>query len=85
MRGLIRVKFNGLNARLVINGLIENGVYLKNLKERSKSVSFEIYEKDTYPLIERYRSRGVLVEIDANMAPDERLAIALKVINEHLN
>ena len=46
---------------------------------------FEIYEKDTYPLIERYRSRGVLVEIDANIAQEERLAIALKVINEHLN
>ena len=46
---------------------------------------FEVYEKETYPLIERYRSRGVLVEIDANMAPDERLEIALKVINEHLN
>ena len=46
---------------------------------------FEIYEKDTYPLIERYRSRGVLVEIDANQSPEERLAIALKVINEHLN
>jgi len=46
---------------------------------------FEVYEKDTYPLIERYRSRGVLVEIDANMSPEERLKIALKVINEHLN
>ena len=46
---------------------------------------FEVYEKDTYPLIERYRSRGVLVEIDANLPSEERLAIALKVINEHLN
>lgn len=46
---------------------------------------FEIYEKDTYPLIERYRSRGVLVEIDANQSPQDRLDIALKVINEHLN
>ena len=46
---------------------------------------FEIYEKETYPLIERYRSRGVLVEIDANQSRAERLEIALKVINEHLN
>ena len=46
---------------------------------------FEIYEKDTYPLIERYRSRGVLVEIDANQSKQTRLDIALKVINEHLN
>ena len=49
------------------------------------SKRFEIYEKETYPLIERYRSQGVLVEVDANLSPEERLSIVLKVINEHLN
>ena len=49
------------------------------------SKRFEVYEKETYPLIERYRSQGVLVEIDANQSPEDRLSIALKVINEHLN
>ncbi|MBE5741662.1 MAG: nucleoside monophosphate kinase [Clostridiales bacterium] len=44
---------------------------------------FELYEKETYPLIERYRSRGVLVEIDANNTPDERLNQVLKVINDY--
>ncbi len=41
---------------------------------------FEQYELLTYPLIERYRKRGVLVEIDASKTPDEVLKAVMKVI-----
>lgn len=46
---------------------------------------FEIYEKDTYPLIERYKARGVVAEIDANRTPNEVLEDVMKVINERNN
>ena len=41
---------------------------------------FEQYYSETYPLIERYKSRGVLYEIDASKTPDEVLADVMKVI-----
>lgn len=41
---------------------------------------FELYEKETYPLLERYKARGVVVEIDANRTPQEVLESVLKVI-----
>ena len=41
---------------------------------------FEQYEEETYPLIERYRRRGVLVEIDASKTPSEVLDDVMKVI-----
>ncbi len=47
------------------------------------SKRFELYELDTLPLIQRYRERGVLVEIDANQTPEERKNAVLKVINEY--
>ena len=42
MNGTIRVKIEGLNSGKIINALVEKGVYLKNLKEKSKYVLFEI-------------------------------------------
>ena len=48
---------------------------------------FEIYEKETYPLLQRYRDLGVSVaDIDAGRTPEEVLEDVLKVIkNEHKN
>lgn len=41
---------------------------------------FEIYKKETNPLIKIYRSRGVLYEIDASRTPSEITLDVLKVI-----
>ena len=42
---------------------------------------FEIYEKETYPLLERYRAQGVKVaDINANQTPEKVLEDVLKVI-----
>ncbi len=41
---------------------------------------FEIYERDTLPLVEMYRKRGILYEIDANRSISEVLSDFLKVI-----
>ena len=41
---------------------------------------FQVYDLETFPLIDRYKKRGVLVEIDANRNPDEVLSDVLKVI-----
>lgn len=47
---------------------------------------FEQYEKETFPLLEKYRAQGVVLEIDASKTPEEVLDIVLKVIkNEHKN
>ena len=41
---------------------------------------FEQYQKETEPILERYKARGVVVDIDANRTPNEVLASVLKVI-----
>lgn len=46
---------------------------------------FEVYEKETYPLLERYKTRGIVADIDANRIPDLVLKDVLKVINEYKN
>lgn len=46
---------------------------------------FEIYEKETFPILNRYRQRGVVVDIDANRTPNEVLLDVLKVLNENNN
>ena len=46
MIGTVKIKIQGLNSGKVINSLIDNGVYLKNLKQKQKCVVFEIFEKD---------------------------------------
>lgn len=42
---------------------------------------FKIYEKDTYPLLERYS--GKVVDIDANRSADEVLADAVRIIHDY--
>ena len=46
MIGTIKIKIEGLNSGKIVNALIDNGVYLKNLKEKQKYVVFEIREED---------------------------------------
>ena len=47
---------------------------------------FKLYESETYPLLEKYRAQGKVVELDATKTPKEVLDMALKVIkNEHKN
>ncbi len=59
-----------------------------NLAQRSDDTlealnkRFELYEKETYPLLERYKARGVVVEINANQTSNEVLNDVLKVIKK---
>lgn len=46
MIGTIKVKIEGLNFGKIVNALVDEGVYLKNLKEKQKYVVFEIREED---------------------------------------
>lgn len=50
MSGMLRVKINGLNYGKILNELIENDIYLRNVKDKAKSVSFEIEEKNELKL-----------------------------------
>lgn len=50
MTGTIRIKIEALNAGTIVNKLIDSGVYIKNLKEKSKYVIFEINQKDEVSL-----------------------------------
>ena len=42
---------------------------------------FEQYEKETLPLVDRYKRLGVLYEIDANQTPEEVFNDVMKVIS----
>ena len=44
---------------------------------------FAIYEKETYPLLEKYRSLGVRVESIDSSEKEKTLATVLKVLNEY--
>lgn len=50
MRGTIRVKISGLNSGKILNKLIDDGVILKNVKQKQKYVVFEIDEKQEVKL-----------------------------------
>ena len=47
------------------------------------SERLKAYERDTLPLIEYYRSKGQLVEVDGSRSVDEISAEALKLIDGH--
>ena len=53
--------------------------------EESVKKRLELYEKETYPLLDRYRARGVVADIEANREAKEVLDSVLKVINEYYN
>lgn len=46
MKGTIKVKINGLNSGRIINELIDNNILLRNVMERAKYVTFEMFESD---------------------------------------
>ena len=46
MIGILKIKIEGLNSNRIINKLIENGVFLKNVKEKRKYIIFEINQSD---------------------------------------
>ena len=64
-----------------------NGKLVQRSDDTVDSISkrFEVYEKETYPLLKRYHERGVVADIDANRTPDEVLVDVLKVIYEYIN
>ena len=41
----------------------------------------EVYQRQTYPLIEYYRSRGLLLDIDASGTPEEVFAAMRDALN----
>ena len=44
---------------------------------------FETFEKETYPLLEKYKKQGVRVETIESINKDETLNAVLKVLNEY--
>lgn len=46
---------------------------------------FEVYEKETYPLLEKYKKQGVRVETIESIDKDVTLSAVLKVLNEYKN
>lgn len=46
MIGSIKIKIEGLNSGKIINALIDNGIVIKNLKEKYKYVIFELDVRD---------------------------------------
>lgn len=49
-------------------------------KEEAILNRLQVYQKSTAPLIEYYRQKGLLVDIDASKSPDEVLQSLLKVL-----
>ena len=49
-------------------------------KEEAIINRLQVYQKSTAPLIEYYRQKGLLVDIDASKSPDEVLQSLLKVL-----
>ena len=45
----------------------------------------EVYERDTAPLLDFYRERGLLVSVDGSRAPDDVTADIVAVIGERLS
>lgn len=50
MSSSLKVKIEGLNSNKILNALIEDGVFLKNVKEKRKFVVFEIDERYEFVL-----------------------------------
>lgn len=64
MIGTIKIKLEGLNSGKIINALVDNGVILKNLKEKYKYVTFEICENNEElfkSICKKYRKRYEII------------------------
>ncbi len=46
---------------------------------------FEQFYTETHPLIERYKKRNILFEVDAEKTPNEIAELVMRKINEHNN
>ena len=53
--------------------------------EEGIKTRLDIYERETKPLLNIFRQRGIVVDIDANRYPIEIVKDVLKVINEYKN
>ena len=51
-------------------------------KEDAIRNRLEVYEKSTAPLIDYYRSKGLLVDVDASASPEEVLDAMVKVLSK---
>ncbi len=62
-----------------------NGKLVSRSDDTLESIEkrFAIFEKVTYPLIEKYKKQGVRVETIASINKDETLNKVLKVLNEY--
>ena len=64
MIGTIKIKLEGLNSSKIINALVDNGIILKNLKERYRYVTFEIAENSEElfkNICKKYRKRYQII------------------------
>ncbi len=52
-----------------------------NLENKFKQ--FEVFFRDTLPLIDYYKKQNVLVEVDANQTPENVAKLVMRAINEH--
>lgn len=46
MSGSIKIRIEGLNSSKIVNQIIDHGIFLKNIKEKSKYIIFEIDQRD---------------------------------------
>lgn len=51
-------------------------------KEDAIRNRLEVYEASTAPLIEYYRAKGLLVDVDASKSPDEVLSLMVKALEK---
>ena len=60
MIGSVKVKIDGLNSGKIVNALVDNGVLIKNLVQKTKTSIFEIDARDEERLktiCKRYRKK----------------------------
>lgn len=61
----IKIKIDRLNSSKIVNHLVENGVFLKNIKEKSKYIIFEIDKRDEVSfknICKKYHKRFEILE-----------------------
>lgn len=49
----------------------------------TKIKQFEAFYRDTLPLVDYYKKRNLLFEVDASLKPDEVADLVMEAINEH--
>lgn len=61
---------------------VDGGELFQRTDDREKTIlnRIEVYKKQTAPLIDYYRTQGVLYDIDASLSPAENVAIARDIL-----